>query len=399
MSGPLRILQVVDKAPHEGGVPSHVATLTAGLRECGQQVDVLRIGPEAGTGGADLPATYGVLPGLVRQGRLARLLEALRPQVIHLQGCFTTLSPILIRRMRRAAVVVATLHDVRPFCYLMTRRFRPTGEPCQRRCGIGCLSSGCVPLRGPTEALRWTRRWAMDGLHRRAWAELDALLVPSSYLRDLALAHGMPEARLHLVPHGTPLPEAAPGGPRPPTILYVGSLSAEKGGDVLVDALIRLAGRPWSALFIGDGPLRAPLRERIERAGLGGQVVFAGHVDDPHALARHFAEARLLVLPSLLPESFGLVGIEALAAATPVVSFGLGGQREWLRDGDNGLLARVADPVDLAAQIARLLDAPELAAEMGKRGRALVAERFQVRQMANTVLRVYTRLLDARRPY
>src|SRR5689334_18969356 len=77
-----------------------------------------------------LPPSYGLIQGQLLRRKLRRMLADAAPDVIHVHECFTTLSPVLLSQMRQFAPVVGTLHDVRPFCYLMTRRFAPTGELC-----------------------------------------------------------------------------------------------------------------------------------------------------------------------------------------------------------------------------------------------------------------------------
>jgi len=383
-SGRLRILEVLDKPPDGGGVAVHVARLMAWLSARGHETVELRLverpaAPPAGQPGLrTLPATYGLAQGLRIASALDAILRDVRPSLVHLHGCFTTLSPVLIARLRRRAPVVGTLHDIRPFCYVMTRRFAPTGRACERRCGAGCFASGCVRPEGPVDVLRLARRWAMDGASLRAWRSLERVLVPSDYLRDLALLHGFAPARLRVVPHGTRLVEPATHGAavEPPCILYLGNLYDYKGPDLLVEALARLREKRWQAVFAGEGPLRAALERAVAAHGLADRVRFTGHVAERAEVDRLIARARCLVVPSVVPESFGMAGLEALAAGVPVVSFGLGGVRQWLADGETGLIASDRDAGDLARQIARLLDSPALARTLGGRGRSRVAAKF-----------------------
>jgi glycosyltransferase involved in cell wall biosynthesis len=78
-----------------------------------------------------------------------------------------------------------------------------------------------------------------------------------------------------------------------------------------------------------------------------------------------YARARLVVVPSMIPESFGLVGIEAMACARPVVAFDSGGIRDWLPDGDVGFLVPRGDLRTLAARIDLLLADDTLVEAMG----------------------------------
>lgn len=398
----MRILQISHKAPDASGVWSYLSEMSVQLSARGHEVVHLRLGdetpgiPDAGTRSHRLPTSYGLIPGRVLKHALRAMLQELRPELVHVHECFTTLSPVLLAELRRSAPVVGTLHDVRPFCYLMTRRFTPTGELCDRQCGITCFSSGCVKPDGLSDLVRLPRRWLMDRLNLEEWRQLDRIVVPSAYLYDLALQHGIAASKLRLVSHGTLVPSALPPpGDRssPPLILFVGSLLEYKGPGVLVEALAAMRDRPWDAILVGSGPMRAVLEQAVERHGLKDRIRFDGHLGDRSRISAILGRARLLAQPSLIPESFSLVGIEALAMGTPVVSFGLGGVREWLRDGETGLVAADGDATDLAKKMRRLVDDRALAEDMGKKGHELVAARFSQGIAADGLLAVYREAL------
>lgn len=396
----MRILQVTDKAEHDGGVAVHVAHVSEALARAGHDVAILRLVPGEADGGRGaaageraldrLPRSYGIAGGLRLRGRLDALLRERRPDVIHVHECFSTLSPVLLARMRSAAPVVGTLHDTRPFCHVMTRRFAPTGTLCDRRCGVGCFASGCVRPRDAVDVVRWTRRCAVDAASRREWRLLDRVVVPSAYLAELALQHGIAAARLRIVPHATPIPDG--GGVRrdePPLVVYVGALLRYKGVHVMLEALERLRAMPWQAALVGDGPERDAVLEALRQTGLAGRVRLAGHIADRRALDALLERARMLVLPSIVPESFALAGLEALAAGTPVVTFGLGGIAEWLRPGVNGLAAADGDVGALARQMERLLSDADLASRLGARGREMVERDFTPQRALDGLLGVY----------
>lgn len=398
----MRILQVLDKTAQEGGVAVHVADLSLALRERGHDVEILRLfdtsqpAPPGCPGDSlRLPFSYGVIPGLMRRAALRELLGIARPQLIHLHGAFTRLSPLLLADMQACAPVVGTLHDTRPFCFVMTRRFAPTGEPCSRRCGAGCFTTGCVRPADAVDALRLVRRWAMDGASLRQWRTLSRVVVPSTWLGGLAEQHGIPADRLRVVPHGTQVMAQATArrsGANPPGIVYVGSLLDYKGVGVLVDALAELEDLPWTAAFIGDGPMRAALEQQLRRHGLRERVALMGHVADRKVITARLAEARMLVLPSIVPESFGMAGLEALAAGAPVVSFGLGGVAEWLRDGIDGLVAHEVSATELARQMRRLLLDGARAEQLGANGIDEVRRRFTKEMAIDRLASIYAEL-------
>jgi len=143
--------------------------------------------------------------------------------------------------------------------------------------------------------------------------------------------------------------------------------------------------------------MRMALEHDVKRNALVDRVRILGHIEEREIINDLLTRARLLVLPSIIPESFSLAGIEALAAGTPVVSFGLGGLGEWLRDGENGLIVADGDVVDLAYQIGRLLDDPAFAQRLGKRGYQLVAQRFTEDLAFERLFAVYRETIATRR--
>jgi glycosyltransferase involved in cell wall biosynthesis len=96
------------------------------------------------------------------------------------------------------------------------------------------------------------------------------------------------------------------------------------------------------------------------------------------------------------PEAFGLVLIEAMACARPVVTVPSGGIREIVSDGVNGLLAPVGDSAGIASAICRLIQDPVLATRLGEAGRRTVQEQFSVERQGAQVQDIYAGLLGSR---
>jgi glycosyltransferase involved in cell wall biosynthesis len=122
------------------------------------------------------------------------------------------------------------------------------------------------------------------------------------------------------------------------SVLFAGRMTTLKGGDLLVDAVARASqrlGRTIPLLMAGDGPQRAAWA--AQAASLGVDVEFTGWLDR-NRLAAVFQRASVVVIPSVWPEPFGLVGLEAGAMGLPAIAFDVGGIREWLRPGENGVL-------------------------------------------------------------
>ena len=156
-------------------------------------------------------------------------------------------------------------------------------------------------------------------------------------------------------------------------LLYAGRIDERKGIHVAVDALTRLPAE--TTLDIdgrGDAGYRARLQEQVRRLGLDGRVRF---LDTPRpALKDRYRDADVVVFPTLWEEPFGLVPVEAMACATPVVATGTGGSGEFLADGVNCLRIPVGDATALAAAVERLAGDPALREHLTTAGLRTAAE-------------------------
>jgi glycosyltransferase involved in cell wall biosynthesis len=125
--------------------------------------------------------------------------------------------------------------------------------------------------------------------------------------------------------------------------------------------------------------------------GLRDRVRFHGFV--PREIMKEFTlQASVLVVSSVWPEPFGLVGPEALSYGVPVVAFDAGGIREWLIDGENGFLVPWMDTDAMGERVERLLRDKELARRLGRRGREMVNNQHNVERQIDALEQV---LLDA----
>ncbi len=182
----------------------------------------------------------------------------------------------------------------------------------------------------------------------------------------------------------------------------VGAVNPRKGQLYLLQAFkTLLQARPRTKLvMVGEAQgaeeeaYRDRLRAYVASEGLARHVMFAGWRLD---VARILRGLDLFVLPSLnegLPRSI----LEAMALGLPVVATRVGGNAELVVDGQTGLLVPAEDPDALAAAMARILQDPELASSMGRRGRQRVEAEFSLEASTRGVEAVMAQVLGARRP-
>jgi glycosyltransferase involved in cell wall biosynthesis len=140
-------------------------------------------------------------------------------------------------------------------------------------------------------------------------------------------------------------------------------------------------------MVLGRGPQEQRFKDLACRLGLGDRVHFRGKVDAA-VVAQTMSESACVVVPSRAPESFGLVGPEALARNTPVVAATAGGTTEWLVHEKTGLAVAPGDATALAQAISRLLNDPELANRLARRGRHLVETQLSKQQHLQQLIKL-----------
>jgi rhamnosyl/mannosyltransferase len=242
---------------------------------------------------------------------------------------------------------------------------------------------------------------------RRLLRGADAVIVPTpAHLAASAqLKRWGREDRVHVVPFGL---EYERFSRRPPLadeirarhgqrflVFALGRHVYYKGFEHLLEALGRL--RDAALVLGGTGPLTEALIGQARRLGLAERVEFAGRIPDAD-LPAYYHACDVFCMPSVSPaEAFGLVQIEAMACARPVVCSELHNGVTWVnRNEVTGLVVLPADPAALAAALARLRDDAGLRARLGAQGLKRVVSEFSLHSMASGTLNVYRRVLDQR---
>ena len=152
-------------------------------------------------------------------------------------------------------------------------------------------------------------------------------------------------------------------------LLFAGRIQPLKGVGLAVRSLAELRD-PEALLLVVGGPSGPDGHRELARVhDLAHELGVAGNVQfvppQPHTkLADYYRAADVCIVPSRA-ESFGLVALEAAVCGTPVVAASVGGLRSLVDDGETGFLVDDRDPAAYAAPVAKLLENPELAAEIG----------------------------------
>jgi glycosyltransferase involved in cell wall biosynthesis len=346
--------------PDVGGPASHAPALADALLAAGHEVEVVTTADAAPE-----PPAYPVRWVSRRRAAPLRHLAVVREVVRAARGADRVYATTMIRRAALGAAVAR-----RP---LVVKLVADEAYERERRSGrFGGTLEEFQRVRGNARVrlLRATRNMAL----RRA----RHVVVPSAYLRAIALDWGLQAPRVSVVPNPAPVLPTLPDrddvraalGIDGPALGTAGRLTAQKAlGDTLA-ALARVPG--VELLVLGDGPEREALERRAGELGVSGRVRFlgAGTRDDVLRLFRAVDTVLLTSAWENMPHTL----LEALAVGTPVVATAVGGIPEVVRDGENGLLVPPGDVDAIAWAIERVVRDDGLRATLAAGARPSVEE-------------------------
>lgn len=308
-----------------------------------------------------------------------QVLARERPGVAHVQHLMGLPASIAAQLTAASVPYVVTLWDFWWRCANAQLLTNDTQEICEgpdglffncARCALARLGRPAFPPALPVLAapLAWRARQL-----RPVLAQAARLIAPAEFVGRWYATHGAPVEKIVVVPPGLDVPagvgrtgtEGNSGevrgtqAGRPFRVGYVGGLSWQKGGHVLVEAFAGVDGELWVA---GDMMFDPAYVARLRQLA-GDKVTFLGRLDRA-ALWEMLAQVDVVAVPSLWYETFVFVVSEAFAAGVPVVASDLGVLAGRVRDGEDGLLVPAGDVAAWREALNRLRQEPGLLARL-----------------------------------
>ena len=379
----MRVLIAASHRNIVGGLEKYLQTLIPGLVKRGHLPGLLYENAfEAGREAIDSPAIPLDSACVSDQGLPAVIewAKEWRPDIVYSHGTESALEEALLNTFPS----VLYIHTYRGMC-ISERKCHayPNVRPCSRPLGAGCLALYLPRRCGGLSPLTMWREYGLQTERRNRFSKYRAILTNSTHMRRELENNGVESGRVSVL--RLPLAELAGGAlprsrPFPASeILFVGRLSNVKGADYLLRAMpeaeARL-GRKLRLTVAGEGPDRQKLQELARARSINAE--FVGWVSSQRRdeLMRN---AHLLAAPSLWPEPFGLIGIEAGRFGLPAVGYEVGGIPDWLIPGVSGELAGGNPPTvsGLADAIVRAIQDPAHYQKLSE-GASQVAERYSL---------------------
>jgi glycosyltransferase involved in cell wall biosynthesis len=244
------------------------------------------------------------------------------------------------------------------------------------------------PHFSPRPPIRAIQRLLYRAANRRA-----RTVAVAEHVADAMVEVGVPRDRIEVIPNGVDVPaETAPprAGNGPVRIGLLGRLDPQKGADVFLEAAERLGA---GAEFVLGAP---SVHDRYGEELLA--AARAANVEAVIPAGREFLESVDVVAMPSRYEGHPLTLLEAMALGKPVVATAIPGIREVLDPQDAGVLIPPEDADALAAAVRRLVDDPALRAELGARGRRVVASRYTLAQMHDRIVTFLEKAAATRAP-
>lgn len=395
----MRILLVNEKWGMSGGQERYILQVGNGLSRRGHNVSLIfgRLEGEA-VDSSLVKFKTDLIDGLNLRA-VSGYVQDWNPDVINLQNVY---DDQLINSLNSKYPVTRFVHDHTTYCPGNSKYFFNSGKICSiaasQFCLINAYRERCMTRR-PVLAVGRV-------VERRSWLEaLRGLLIVfcnSSYVKSQLILNGLAPEKVvvnGLFPGHNLLDLGGVSmglGPKESNyqekiILFVGRLFKEKGVDLLIKAVSRVSG-PFRVQIVGDGWEKESLISLAKDLKMEYKVNFLGFKSGQE-LANLYAQCDLFVMPSVWPEPFGMVGLEAGQLRKPVIAFNVGGVSDWLTDGVNGLLLPKPDVSLLAKAIEKLTNSSELCLQLGNSGFDRVSSQFSLERHLKVLEESYLKIM------
>ena len=367
----MHILQVTPYFyPHFGGVESHVLGLSENLIKLGHEVEVVT-------------SRYSRMPEIERFNdiKITRL-----PQWINVYN--TPVVTAIQSFVRRSHADVVHVHSPPPF----TERFAAKGAKESNKplvvthhCDLelkGVFGNAAVnlyqsmlgkyPLRIANKVISTTKSYATTS--RSLW-DIDVDVVPNAV--DIERFHPRNEGK-HIRDKYVKENESL--------ALFVGRLVPHKGIGILIRAIKNTQN--GKLLIVGDGPYLPWLKKLAKKLNIEERIVFVGPISD-YWLPAYYAATDVVILPSTSRlEAFGIVGLEAMATGKPLILSDIPGVRDVISN-EEGFIVEPLDPEAIKESIEKIWNSPEMAKQMGRKGRERVERLFSWEKVSKDIEKIF----------
>lgn len=294
--------------------------------------------------------------------------------------------------------VIRFFHDYATFCLRRSRMSLILKKPCK------CLSStlDCYPFgftltrthMGDSLSVRTLRSLQHEqALNRR----FDLFLAASSYVAKVIEANSFDPLKIRRVNLYAEDPSFSSAIKKDPfLVLFVGQLLQTKGIEFLLKSIALLPAE-YHLVIAGTGPLLNKLKKACISLGIESRARFLGKISQ-NELSEWYQKALCCVLPHIVPEPGGLVGIEAMSYGTPLIASHSGGVSDWQEKIEVALPINPENPHDIATAILKISQDSDLRARLSENGKNLYKKNFTPQVHIQKLIEIFNGVLSRYEP-
>jgi glycosyltransferase involved in cell wall biosynthesis len=326
--------------------------------------------------------------------KIERLLNDVKPDIVHVQEIDHELSPSILPPIREHGIpVVQTLHDYKLLC--PNTNFYCRGAVCERCAGgayYRAVLNKCKRNSRMASLLACVETYYQH-LSRIYEKNVDLFFVPGGFLQKKLAESGF-KARMVRLPIFVDIDRFQPVYEPSEYFLFFGRLVELKGVQTLFEAL-RHVNSSLHLYVAGEGELEESLKQHARQHSLSN-ITFLGYLD-AESLIPMVQRAAFTVFPSKCYENYPVSILESFACGTPVIGSNIGGIPDIIQDGRSGLLFEPGNPQQLAERIQFLADHPEKSTEMGHNARQQVETMNHPEYHYRQIMSNYEQVLSLKR--
>lgn len=364
-----RILWINEKADFTGGCESYIYHTAKHLTKYGFQ-NILIYDVEGWTEPSYTQNFVESYPCV----ELSRQIKEINPDLIYVHR----INGIdQIEKLSECGIpVIRFYHDHKLFC-LREHKYKTLSlKTCRQATGIGCFP--CLGFINKSNKFPGIKFACLAKLHKEQAVnrKLDGFIVASEYMKKHLELHKFKSNKIKVLPlFSWKEIENIPDIQNEGYFLLAGQLLRGKGIDLALEAMQKLPAEARLKIA-GSGKQEKEFKNLTEKLGLENRVEFLGFLQK-NELKELYKKCFCLLLPSRVPETFGLSGLEAMSFSKPVIASNVGGISQWLENGKNGILFDIEKKDSLSESMLKLWNNKQIAEEMGKNGQMQFLEKYQ----------------------
>ena len=292
--------------------------------------------------------------------------------------------------------VIRTMHEPRMVCPGYSKFWVTSGTPCAIKFGYHCFyhayTQKCFRSRKPLSVFNDFKRTEFEVANAKRYA---AILTMSEFIRNEAIHGGIPAEKVICNPPFTEFKLSFfPFEQKEKKFLFIGRLIEHKGVHHLLHAILPILQSDANnhLHIVGDGPLFHYVMDFIAKNQIQKQIIVEKWKTSAE-ISELMKKSFCVLFPSVYPEAFGLVGIEAGMHSKPVIAFNVGGVSTWLKDQFNGFLLDEVSTSSFSAATQRMIDNPELYQKMARNAWELANSYFTPERHVSMLMEVYHRCI------